>query len=70
MSDQKTEAAAGSGYAGPDCSARDRILLLHEAICRCSTCKGTVDKSKLCRMCAEHDAEIGRLQNASMMVSE
>jgi hypothetical protein len=23
MNDQKTEAAAGSGYAGPDCSAAD-----------------------------------------------
>lgn len=36
----------------------DRRSILHEAICRCVTCRGTTDKSKLCRICAIHDAEI------------
>ena len=64
MTKPKTH-AAHSGTCPSDCSAtRERALLLHEAICRCSTCKGTTDKTRLCRVCAEHDAEIDKLQNA------
>ena len=30
---------------------RERRLKAHEAICRCKTCKGTTDKTKLCANC-------------------
>jgi len=30
---------------------QDRRMKLHEAICRCATCKGTTDKNKLCPSC-------------------
>ena len=31
-------------------------MALHEAICRCPKCNGTIDKAKLCPTCAETDA--------------
>jgi hypothetical protein len=49
----------------PDSAAeKDRIHLLHEAICRCVTCRGTTDKTKLCRVCAANEHEIEKLVNA------
>jgi len=33
-------------------------LSLHESICRCPKCKGTIDKRKLCPTCAKKDAAI------------
>jgi hypothetical protein len=61
----ETNATRAAGTPEPACSAlhRDRIMLLHEAICRCSTCRGTTDKHRLCRVCVGHDQEIDRLQN-------
>ena len=56
----------------PSGSASDaRRMALHEAICRCPKCKGTIDKAKLCPTCAETDAAIGAMKpNAELMRSQ
>jgi hypothetical protein len=41
---------------------KERILALHEAICRCPKCKGTTDKLKLCAECTRRDTEIDAIQ--------
>ena len=62
MSD-KPESAAGISSPRPDGSASDaRRMALHEALCRCPKCKGTIDKSKLCPTCAETDAAIDAMK--------
>jgi hypothetical protein len=41
---------------------RERILKLHEAICRCKACRGAVDKTKLCKACLLREAEIDAIE--------
>lgn len=38
------------------------ILALHRAICACPKCKGTCDKSKLCKSCLKIDKMIDETQ--------
>ncbi len=59
--DNKTNAGEPSSPAA--CSDSDaRRMALHEAICRCPKCKGTIDKTKLCPTCAETDAAIDAMK--------
>ena len=59
----KPETAAGISLPRLAGSASDvRRMALHEAICRCPKCKGTIDKAKLCPTCAETDAAIDAMK--------
>jgi len=59
--------AALSKIIWPDSATKnDRIHFLHEAICRCATCRGTLDKTKLCRVCAAHQDEIEKLKTVPL----
>ena len=59
----KPESAAGISSPRPTGSASDaRRMALHEAICRCPKCKGSIDKTKLCPTCAETDAAIDAMK--------
>ena len=40
---------------------RQRLMMLHEAICRCEKCKGSVDYTSLCRICRHREDEIRQL---------
>jgi hypothetical protein len=42
---------------------RERILKMHEAICKCITCKGEQKTDKLCPPCKALDEMINSLRN-------
>jgi hypothetical protein len=44
-----------------------RVLMLHEAICRCPKCKGSCEKIKLCRRCLQLDKMINNLPPLSII---